>query len=186
MLGGQYTGVLMRGGTSLEMTRVKVSYLLKSELYATKKITMMWRWKVERLVSRLRVRPPGVCRTAPSLKAGLVLLDPSLTVWTCLSFRLGWKWKGSRRGRCLTPWWRTAMLELMLSLAPEWIFLVAAGVKGYQQKSLTFIHVISGSQDAESRGYYSGDMGWEFGGGRRQWERQPVEVEELKNDIYRD
>ena len=25
MLGGQYTGVLLRGGTSLEMTRVKVS-----------------------------------------------------------------------------------------------------------------------------------------------------------------
>ena len=30
MLGGQYTGVLLRGGTSLEMTRVKVSKLLKS------------------------------------------------------------------------------------------------------------------------------------------------------------
>ena len=25
MLGGQYTGILMRGGTSLEMTRVKVN-----------------------------------------------------------------------------------------------------------------------------------------------------------------
>ena len=30
MLGGQYTGVLLRGGTSLEMARVKVSKLLKS------------------------------------------------------------------------------------------------------------------------------------------------------------
>ena len=29
MLGGQYTGVLLKGGTSLEMARVKVSKLLK-------------------------------------------------------------------------------------------------------------------------------------------------------------
>ena len=47
MLGGQYTGVLLRGGTSLEMTRVKVSKLLKSSAARGRRLILIIHFYVE-------------------------------------------------------------------------------------------------------------------------------------------
>ena len=54
---------------------------------------------MERLVSRLRVGAPGIWRTAPSPKAGLVLLDPSLDCLNSPLLQIGLEVKGKTKGK---------------------------------------------------------------------------------------